>query len=411
MTRQLAPIASLLLLLALGLLTACGGKDTDSGKSSDSTTNTPIDVNQGDWTETKSGLKYQIVKAGEGPKATRGDPVSVHYTGTFKDGRPFDSSRGGKPFTFTVGVGGVIPGWDEALTLMSTGSRLKLNVPWKLAYGEYGNPPSIPGKTDLLFDVELLEILRPLTLVKPVGDAAKTLAGGATYQTLDKGAGDPPKMEQGVNLRLAIYNDKQRMVFSTDQAGQALGGELNSLMVAGKELPFLRPLVGQMCAGDLVAAEVPADQGFGDWTPDPRQIQPKSTTYWVLELRSINDIPEFVMPAAGNLTTTPSGLQYEVVKTGSGEKPTHRDSVSVMYTGWLEDGTVFDSGHGRGEPTSFPVGNVIPGWIEGVQLMQPGAIYRFVIPGKLAYGKTGSPPQIKPDATLIFLIELVSVKK
>ena len=110
------------------------------------------------------------------------------------------------------------------------------------------------------------------------------------------------------------------------------------------------------------------------------------------------------------VTTTASGLQYEVVKQGSGAKPGPGDSVRVHYEGTLIDGTVFDSSYARGQPIEFTVDAVISGWQEGLQLMNEGSTYRFVIPSDLAYGSSGSGP-IPPGATLIFTVELLSVLK
>jgi FKBP-type peptidyl-prolyl cis-trans isomerase FklB len=108
---------------------------------------------------------------------------------------------------------------------------------------------------------------------------------------------------------------------------------------------------------------------------------------------------------------TPSGLQYEVIKMGSGDKPKAEDNVTVHYHGTLIDGTVFDSSVDRGEPASFGLNQVIPGWTEGVQLMNPGSKYKFYIPHNLAYGEQGAGGIIKPYSTLIFEVELITINK
>lgn len=108
--------------------------------------------------------------------------------------------------------------------------------------------------------------------------------------------------------------------------------------------------------------------------------------------------------------TTPSGLQYEVLKEGDGPKPTAADRVEVHYTGKLIDGTVFDSSEERGVPATFGVTQVIPGWVEALQLMKAGSKWRLFIPSNLAYGPNGaSGSPIGPNATLIFDVELLKV--
>ena len=110
------------------------------------------------------------------------------------------------------------------------------------------------------------------------------------------------------------------------------------------------------------------------------------------------------------VTTTPSGLQYEVLTPGSGgTSPKATDKVTVHYTGKNLDGSVFDSSVERGEPATFGLNQVIAGWTEGVQLMSPGAKYRFYIPSELAYGERGAGSDIAPGATLMFDVELISV--
>jgi FKBP-type peptidyl-prolyl cis-trans isomerase len=109
------------------------------------------------------------------------------------------------------------------------------------------------------------------------------------------------------------------------------------------------------------------------------------------------------------VTTTESGLQYETLEEGSGEPPAPTDQVSIHYRGTLIDGTEFDSSYERGEPATFGVGGVIPGFSEGLQLMQPGGKYRLVIPSDLAYGPQGTQGDIGPNETLIFEIEMIDV--
>lgn len=109
------------------------------------------------------------------------------------------------------------------------------------------------------------------------------------------------------------------------------------------------------------------------------------------------------------VTVTPSGLQYEVVKQGTGRQPKASDTVRCHYEGTLIDGTVFDSSYRRGVPADFGLRQVIAGWTEGVQLMKEGSIFKFYIPYNLAYGEHGAGADIPPYAALIFTVELVKV--
>lgn len=109
--------------------------------------------------------------------------------------------------------------------------------------------------------------------------------------------------------------------------------------------------------------------------------------------------------------TTPSGLQYEVITEGNGPQPTANDRVEVHYTGTLIDGTVFDSSVERGVPATFGVTQVIPGWVEALQLMKEGSKWKLFIPSQLAYGPQGAGGLIGPNATLIFDVELLKVIK
>jgi len=108
--------------------------------------------------------------------------------------------------------------------------------------------------------------------------------------------------------------------------------------------------------------------------------------------------------------TTASGLQYKVIKEGNGAQPKSSDTVTVNYRGTLVDGTEFDSSYKRGQPATFPLGGVIKGWTEGLQLMKVGSKYQFFVPSALAYGEHSPSPQIPPGSALIFEVELMDVK-
>src|SRR5690242_2889412 len=115
--------------------------------------------------------------------------------------------------------------------------------------------------------------------------------------------------------------------------------------------------------------------------------------------------------AAGEMITTASGLKYQALKHGTGTvSPKPTDTVKVHYEGTLQDGTVFDSSIRRGQPISFPLNGVIPGWTEGLQLMKVGDKFKFVIPPNLAYGANSPSPQIPPNSTLIFEVELLGIQ-
>jgi len=113
--------------------------------------------------------------------------------------------------------------------------------------------------------------------------------------------------------------------------------------------------------------------------------------------------------AKAGVKTTASGLQYEVIKEGTGAKPKATDTVKVEYLGTKIDGTKFDASADHGGPATFPLNGVIPGWTEGVQLMSTGSKYKFYVPSKLAYGENGPGP-IGPNATLVFEVTLLSIE-
>jgi len=238
-----------------------------------------------EFTETDSGLRYRVLRKGQGRKPKPEDAITVNYAGWLNSGVQFDSTYQSKPLQ--VPLGQVVPGWTEGLQLVGEGGMIELEIPSELGYGSRGAPGKIPPNATLNFIVELLA-------VEPVDEP------------VEAGPRDP-------------------------------------------------------------------------------------------------DAPE-------EFTATESGLKYRILRKGDGEQPSAVDNVTVHYKGWLDNGTVFDSSYKRGQPTTFPLDGVIPGWTEGLQLVREGGMVELEIPSELGYGRQGMGRQIPPDATLHFLIELLEIK-
>ncbi|MEE2712528.1 MAG: FKBP-type peptidyl-prolyl cis-trans isomerase [Planctomycetota bacterium] len=345
---------------------------------------------------TASGLKYSVLVPGTGkihPKMH--DEVTVHYTGWLEDGSVFDSSvKGEEPAKFRLGR--VIKGWNEGLTKITVGGKIKLTIPSDLAYGDAGNP-RIPAKSTLIFEIELLGLSTVPTY--PPADPKKQTKtdSGLTCQVVKAGAGDVCGDDSAVQIRFAFWNAAKEMQDCSDFYPQDV-----KLKIATAPIPFLREVLPLMRAGEAWRIAVPAAQGGG------------REGVWHLEVISVKQslsVPEFKLPPAAELKTTESGLQMKVVAVGEGVMPTRQDRVDCHYAGWRKrDGKLFDSSFGRGEPMTFPVGGVIPGWTEALLTMKPGGKVWLVIPSKLAYGKRGAGGDIGPDEDLVFYMELLAVK-
>ena len=315
---------------------------------------------------TASGLKYSVLVAGKARSNPKpGDKVLVHYTGWFTDGKQFDSSRDrGEAFGFEVG-GGVIKGWNEGIQLMTDGARFKFTIPKELGYGD----------AILIFDVELLAIKRgPPEFKKANVAAQKTTRSGIKYEVLQAGKGEFLQKNQMFKLAYAFWKADGELQRCTENNGNMITGRIANMRSRFlKEAPLLLKL------GSRLRFEV------------PKRLVPNSwgVTIWELELVEIS--PAFSLSDAWKTKTTKSGLKYEVIKPGTGKSPTADDTVTVHYAGWLTNGTQFDSSYARGETSSFSLSRVISGWTEGIQLMKEGAVFKFTIPGNLAYGPGGSP--------------------
>lgn len=193
--------------------------------------------------------------------------------------------------------------------------------------------------------------------------------------------------------------------------GQQMGGSLAQVAAEIDEAALVRGLK------DALSNQKPAiDQKAGMEAMEEYQsvLQKAVTDRQAAEseksLKAANDFMAENLKKEG-VKSTESGLQYEVLQEGAGATPMVTDTVKVHYRGTLLDGTEFDSSYKRGEPVSFPLNGVIPGWSEGLQLMKTGAKYKLYLPPQLGYGERGAGEQIGPNSALIFEVELLEIVK
>ncbi|MCH2022421.1 MAG: FKBP-type peptidyl-prolyl cis-trans isomerase [Saprospiraceae bacterium] len=389
---------------------------------------------------TDSGLQYQVIKEGSGPKAKLENTVVTHYTGTFLDGKIFDSSiERGKPATFLLN--NVIQGWQEGIQLMSAGARYRLFVHPELAYGEEG-PATIPPNSLLIFDVELMEIQKG-EIIDSTKSKLSYSYGFMIGQSLEK-----------LNLTLKERDPNYfiqgfvKGFEASDEDIKTIEDLLNSRIESGKEsideaaaqkiafgLGFSSSAGISRQLGIVASDFVYNDMGLGFsnyingekaiftdeemsnalktfFEPIQKKIQAEMMAKDNEIAKTNNTLGENFMnenAKKDGVQTMKNGMQYIILKESEGEKPTINDKVTTHYKGTLIDGTVFDSSIDRGEPATFPLGSVIQGWQEGIPLMSVGSKYKFFIPSNLAYGNKSVGKVIPAGSTLIFEVELLKI--
>ena len=359
--------------------------------------------------KTASGLEYTITEKGNGKKTQKGDKISVHYTGKLTNDTVFDSSlKRGVPFTFRVGEGSVIQGWDEAFLLLNEGDKATIKIKPELGYGAQAQG-SIPANSTLIFDVELLKIVQEA--IKPFVIAAKdtiTTASGLKYAIVKANKGGETTTGKKVTVNYTGFLKDGKMFDSSHDRNQPLVVDIGK----GKLFPGLDEAIGLMRKGEQGRFIIPSQLAFGERGGGP--VPPNSDIIMDLEVVDVKEIPVPVKYDTTGVTpkTTASGLKYfEIKLSGNTEVPKAGQKVKVHYSGYLIDGKMFDSSVERGEPIEFPLGQgqVIPGWEEGIALMHKGDKFRLIIPYQLAYGEQGRAPVIPPSAQLTFDVELVDI--
>ena len=204
-----------------------------------------------------------------------------------------------------------------------------------------------------------------------------------------------------------LKGDKEKISYSI---GMDIGGNLRRGSVEVDPDVLAKGLKDSYGGGKTLLTEVQARQAIEDF--QKTLMAKKAEEMQKLSEKNKADGEKFLAENAKKegVKSLPSGLQYKEITPGKGKSPKTTDTVTTHYKGTLIDGTEFDSSYKRGEPISFPVSGVIAGWTEALQLMKEGAKWQLFIPSNLAYGEKGAGRDIGPNATLIFEVELISVK-
>ena len=219
------------------------------------------------------------------------------------------------------------------------------------------------------------------------------------------GACAKPEAEEAESAAPALENDAAKAAYSlgflfSDNVRRQFGDDI-------EVEAFLRGARDQLSGVDSVVDEAEAERVLN------ALVEQRQAAADAAASANLDDGLKYLADNAKRegVVSLPSGLQYEVLTTAEGDKPTAEDTVTTHYEGRLIDGTVFDSSYKRDEPATFPLNRVIPGWTEGLQLMSPGAKYRLYVPSELAYGDRGAPGSIPPNSALVFDVELISIAR
>ena len=409
MRRNTLVSTGLLLALAAG---ACDESTTKSeGNAATSATVTapagqepPADVAAApaDAKKTESGVAYKVLKEGSGSeRAEKNDAVRVEYTAWTPDGKPFASSKShGRPAR--VGVSGVIPGLADVLVEMAVKESRRVWIPANLAAKGWPNAPT--GKS-ITMDVTVLEIIpgpktvaAPEDVAAPPADATKTKSGLAS-KVLTPGTGkEHPKASDTVQVHYSGWTTDGKMFDSSVARGEPAGFPLNAVIAGWTEGLQL------MVEGEKRRIWIPQDLAYKGMPGKPAGMLVFDVE--LLEIMRPPKTPPDVAKPPADAEKTASGLASKVLKPGQGKAhPSAASRVKVNYSGWTTDGKMFDSSLTRGQPASFSLNSVIPGWTEGLQLMVEGERRRFWIPEALAYkGRPG-----KPKGMLVFDVELLKI--
>ncbi len=327
---------------------------------------------------TASGLKYVDIVEGTGAASSPADWVTVEFTATLEDGTLIGAtSVRGAPATIPLPtLAKEISGWAEGMSTMKVGGVRELVIPPNLAYGSKGAGNVIPPNSTLIFEVHLLD-----TKPAPKVEIADPIVGTGA------------EVAMGMILKL---NYTGTLTNGTVIESSPTLTPTEFMLTDGQVMPgWVEGLPGMKVGGTRVVT-IPSDLAYG--SQGYGQIPPNATLIYQFELLDAQPAPQ---------------VKIEDLQVGTGDEAVPGATITVNYTGTLENGTVFDSSYQHGEAFTLQLGagQVIPGWEQGLQGMKVGGKRRLTIPPSLGYGAQGAGSAIPPNATLIFEVELLNVLK
>lgn len=362
-----------------------------------------------DLPRSESGLRVREARAGSGAAPQSNEPYKLLFTFYNLAGQPIDSSEWGNGPLIADQQRVQFPFLKELHPRLTQGAILWVEVPAAQGFGDIEIPGVAAGEPTV-WRIEVVAVLRAPEL--PAYQALDTerlssTPSGLKYQVLRAGEGAPCGTEGTFKLNYTIYSRVGKVIDSSlKRGGSALLGT-----VAEMRLPMLQELPPLMAPGAIYLLEQPVSEIFGQRVPPG--LEGESTCCWRLEMSAVLvplPVPEFKRTPEGQGQRTESGLLVEWLKRGEGPTLRRDQRAIVHYAGWLEDGTLFDSSFQRGDVSNFRLDQVVPGWTEGLQLMNVGSIARLTLPWQLAYGEAGK-GEIPPRANLIFYVEVVGMEE
>ena len=242
----------------------------------------------------------------------------------------------------------------------------------------------------------------------PPGSAAQPTAAAKSTTA----AAAKPRAAATASAPLALTTQKDKASYAIGMnIGKDLGNKLHKDSVDVNTAILLRGIKDSLAGGKMLLTDEQAKAVMDAFVADLRKKQEEKMAVAGSENKTKGDAFLAANKTKDGVVTLPSGLQYKIITPGTGPKPSATDTVVCNYRGTLIDGTEFDASSKHGGPQTFPVNQVIPGWTEALQLMPVGSKWQLFIPSNLAYGAHSPGDPIGPDSTLVFDIELVSIKK